>query len=148
MTAPLRRQHLATVAATLRGGALLDADDAKRIADALDQIVQGVAADVAFGFRLKPGQHRTQAQIAARDDLLRQTARTFWPDASATEQARQLSDALARYRDGRWRHDRVAVECPHPVGALTAHLWRLLRHRDRAIGKRQMHRIVTSARLF
>jgi hypothetical protein len=147
MTAPIR-QRLASVAADLREGAL-DAHDVARLADALDEIAQGVAADVAFGLRLKPGQHQSGEQIAARDELARLTARTFWPpDASVTEQARQLCDALKRYRGGRWRRERIAVECPYPSGTLTAHLWHLLQYRDRAIGERQMHRILTSARPF
>jgi hypothetical protein len=145
MTAAVR-QHLRSVAADLREGVLLDADDAVRLANALEKIAQGVAPDIAFDLRLKPGQHRTQDQIAARNDLLRQTARTFWPDAIVTEQARQLCGALKRYRGGRWERERSAVACPHPRGTLAAHLWRLLHHRDRAIGERQMQRILTSAR--
>ena len=137
------RQHLRSVAADLRDGVLLDAVEARRIADALDQIAQGVAADVALGLRLKPGQHRSRDRIAERDDLLRQAARTFWPQVSVTEQARQLSRALDDYRsNGGWYRSRVAVECPHPNQRLQSYLWRVLRLRDHGIGPRQMLRIL------
>jgi hypothetical protein len=146
MTAAVR-QRLRSVAADLRDGVLLDAVEARRIADALDHIAQGIAADVAFGLRLKPGQHHQRDQIAARDDLLREAAGKFW-SASASEQSRQLSGALEKYRGGRWQRDRSAVECPYPPDKLAGYLWRVLRLRDRDIGERQMLRILTDATRF
>jgi hypothetical protein len=142
------RQYLRFVAADLRDGAVLDVDDARRIAEAFDKIAEGQSADIAFGLRLKPGQHRSQEEVYARDDLFRTTARTFWPNANVTEQARQLCRALKHYRNGRWDRDRAAAACPYPSSTLTAHLWRLLRHRDLAIGERQMARILTPATPF
>ena len=147
MTAAVR-QHLKSVAADLRDGVLLDADDARRMADALDKIAQGQSADVALGLKLKPGQHRSQDQIEARDVMLQEAARVFWPDASPTEQARQLSRALKNYRSDRWQRDRSEVECPHRSGTLASYLFRVLRLRDRSIGQRQMERITTSATQF
>jgi hypothetical protein len=142
------RKHLRSVAAALRDGTLPAAEDVKRLADTLDQIAQGVDADLAFGLRLKPGQHQSQEQIAERDRLWREAAARFWAAASPTEQAQQLCRALRSYRRGRWQRDRVAVECPYSNDKLESYLWRSLRLRDRDIGGRQMFRVLTSARQF
>ena len=142
------RQHFRSVAAALRDGTLPAADDVKRLADAFDQIAQGASADIAFGLRLKPGQHQSQDQIAARDELLRTTALRFWPGASVAEQTRQLSRALKNYCGGRWQRDRAADKCPHPDGAPESYLFRVLKLRDLAVGERQMHRILTSAQAY
>ena len=127
MTAAVR-QHLRCVAAILRDGVMLDADDAKRLADAFDKIAGGVAPDVALGLRLKPGQRRTQEQIVARDALLRQIARRYFPGMSPTLQSRQLCTALARYHAGSWQRDRSASDNPHG-DTLKGDLWQVLRHR-------------------
>jgi hypothetical protein len=142
------RQHFSSVAAALRSGVLLDADDARRIANAFDQIAKGEDADKALGLRLKPGQHQSQEQIAARDELWREAAARFWAAASPTEQAAQLCRSLKSYRGRRWQRDRAAVACPYSSDKLENYLWRSLRLRDRDIGERQMHRVLTSARPF
>lgn len=144
MTAPLRRQQLASYAAALRAGGSLDADGAAQLADAFDQIAAGVPADVALGLRLKPGQHQSAAQIAARDQLLRLAALRFWPDVGVTEQARHLALALGRYHAGRWQRERSANENPHRGDTLAGYLWQLLRLRDRCIGERQIARALVS----
>lgn len=83
MSAPFR-QRLVSIAAAVRVGALDQADSA-HIANAFDAIVLGASADDAFGLRLKPGEHRSAAAIAARDRAIRETVQR-WPDVGDLEQ--------------------------------------------------------------
>jgi hypothetical protein len=96
MTVPLRRQYLAAVAAVLRDGTPLDADDAALIADVLNQIAVGVAPDVAFGLRRQRAD--TLAAIKARDCILREAARTM-PGLPLTEAAKRIHIVMLRYRE-------------------------------------------------
>ena len=134
MTAAVR-QHLRCVAAILRDGVMLDADDAKRLADAFDKIADGDAPDVALGLRLKPGRVARKNRSWRGMRCCGRSARRYFPGMSATEQARQLCTALARYHAGSWQRDRSASDNPHG-DTLKGDLWQVLRHRDRVVSAR------------
>jgi hypothetical protein len=65
-----------------------------------------------------------------RNDLLRQAAGHF-AGVSDREASRRIREALSRYREGRWRRDRVEALCPQQhAGKLVASLWALLKTKD------------------
>ena len=71
------------------------------------------------------------AALGQRDRLLIEAAARFYPGCSQRETARLIHIALSRFRDGRWRRDRIEALCPvQHRGKLTATLWRLLKVRD------------------
>jgi hypothetical protein len=134
------RQHLRSVAAHLRDGVLLDADDARRMADALDQIARGVAPDIALGLRRQRADLR--AAIKARDCILRNAAKTM-PGLPLTEAANRIHVAMLRYRESAWRRERLLDQCP----ARHRWEWQALRLRDHVPKPRSIRRVLASARL-
>jgi hypothetical protein len=73
---------------------------------------------------------QTLLLLDERDGYLRQAA-TYFPGCSDRETARRLREALAIYRNGRWRRDRSEALCPpRHAGKLTAVLWMILKVRD------------------
>ena len=87
----------------------------------------------------------TLAALAARDRLLRETARLYFAGLSDNEAAHRLHDALARYAGGGWRRERAAEVCPARYGGrLTAHCWRILKARDATPSARSVRRILAS----
>lgn len=140
MTVALRKiahEKLASVADGLRTDSL-GITDREQLASQLGLIAGGANADRVLGLARGPGQ-RTWPTVQAlhrRDELLREIASRYFAGMTVTEQARALSVALLRYREGPWRRERAAERAPrHPLHAL---LWQTLRSTDRALGERMI----------
>lgn len=85
----------------------------------------------------------TLAMLDERNALLIEASRLF-PGASDREIARQLRIALVRYRDGRWRRDRIETTCPvRHQGKLLQVLWLILKTRDAIPGERTIRRALS-----
>jgi hypothetical protein len=134
------RQRLASVAVALRGGVALDADDSVQLAEALDRIAQGVAADVAFGLRRQRAD--MLAAIKARDYVLRDAAKNLPPSLTLAEAAGQLHRELSRYSASAWRRERLLDQCP----ARHRWEWQALRLRDAVPSTRSIRRVLANAR--
>jgi hypothetical protein len=79
----------------------------------------------------------TIAALAARDEALCTAAATF--HLAPTE----LAAALARYAGTAWPRERDQARCPpRHHGKIEAHLWAALRAVPRAIGEKQIARIL------
>ncbi|MEY9131929.1 hypothetical protein ACVMII_000797 [Bradyrhizobium diazoefficiens] len=82
--------------------------------------------------------------ISERNALIRDAAR-FYPGCTDREVARQLLIALARYRNGRWRRDRVEATCPaQHRGKLVQALWLILKTRDVPVSERTIRRALAA----
>jgi hypothetical protein len=121
--APVQREHLAELAAALRGGA-----DALAVADLLEQLA-------GAGRRCSPFDRQRQ--------LLRDAAARFFPDLPNIEQARQLATAWSRYAGAGWLRERQLDECPvRHRGQLAEALWELQRARPRVLGSDRIRKIL------
>jgi hypothetical protein len=82
---------------------LLDAGDisARRVANALDQILSGTDARLALGLKSRAGQRSafTTERLTRRDMLIRQIAHCHFPRQSVSDQAREITSIAAAY----WR---------------------------------------------
>jgi hypothetical protein len=109
------------------------APDLVRICDALSAGESigpdEVAVLVAHVRQTIPTDPGPRARGKARDDLLRQAARTFFPGQSFRAQAVALHRQLSLYQTTAWRrHERTLDECPaHHIGKITEAFWRSLR---------------------
>jgi hypothetical protein len=108
---------------------LLDAGDAARLTEAL---------------RRRPGQRSWQriATDEARYTRIISIAVTFWPNANASECARQFHLTCSRYHGGHWRRDRVLVECPTDLSPLHQQFWHLLKLHDRVLSEERLRHII------
>ena len=70
--------------------------------------------------------------MAARDDLFR----------SCGLGAAVLARSLATYRSRTWPRARLLADNPHEAGSLRWRLWEVLALADRAVGRRQIERIL------
>jgi hypothetical protein len=87
---------------------------------------------------------QTLLLLDERDQFLRAAA-AYFPGLSHREIARRLHVALSRYRDGRWRRDRVENLCPpQHAGKLTAVLWMILRVKDYVPSEATIRRAIYS----
>jgi hypothetical protein len=137
--------RLAAVAAALGDGKPLDEGIRQWFLDAVQTILVGAqSADVALDLRVAPGQRgrKTIATDEARYARIRYIGVTFWPNANASESARQFHRALSQYHGGRWRRDRLCTECPVGLSPLHQEFWHLLKLHDRVLSEDRLRRIL------
>src|SRR6478736_3078533 len=78
---------------------------------------------------------QTMLLLDERDKLLIEATRFF--RGSDREVAKQLRDALAIYRNGRWRRDGAEMTCPPQYrGKLAQVMWMILKTHDHVPGDR------------
>jgi hypothetical protein len=105
-----------------------------------------VASAAPFDGRGHGRTPAVQLLIDERNTLIREAA-PFYPGCSDREIARRLRSALAIYRAGRWRRDRVEATCPpQHRGKLTQTLWLLLKTMDRIPAERTVTAALALAR--
>ena len=125
-----------------RAGSLLAtlAQDDEQVGIVADWLTMGAKGDL-YAF-LGETEHRRR-DIDARNRLLRDAARSLFPNATRADQARRLQKALGDYRDNAWRTDCIEVTNPHAAGSLVAICWEVLRLRDHCPSLRQLKRVLT-----
>jgi hypothetical protein len=88
-----------------------------------------------------------QLLIDERNALIRDAAR-FYPGCRDREVARQLLIALARFRHGRWRRDRIEATCPaQHRGKLVQVLWLILKTIDATPSDRTVRAALAQSRM-
>jgi hypothetical protein len=104
----------------------------------------GEAARLTEALRRRPGQRswQTIANDEARYAKIETIGKTFWPNTNISECACQFHRALSQYHGGRWRRDRLHVECPSDLRPLHQQLWHLLKLHDRLLSEARLRRIL------
>ncbi len=122
----------------------LAAEDADAVGDGIDRYFRDKCTlDEAMGVRLDPGENHpgTSLAIAKRDAALRAAAMHL--GGTSTENAKKLADMFARYEAGPWQRERTLDLCPRP-GRIEGHFWAALKAYTRAIGQRQIQKILAT----
>ncbi|WP_439373160.1 hypothetical protein [Bradyrhizobium sp. DASA03120] len=89
----------------------------------------------------------TTLAIDERDRWLAQAAALYMPGQSSRAAALRLRVALARYREGAWRRQRVEDQCPGRLrGRIEQFCWLILRSRDHVPSERVIRRALDGAR--
>lgn len=99
----------------------------------------------ALGLRSGDGQRsaHTEANIEARDKLLRESAAEFFPGLLVTQQARGLHLRWTRYEASRWPHERTLDAVPpHRIATLEGRFWAILKKRDTVPAERTIRAIL------
>ncbi|MEZ2144932.1 hypothetical protein AAE026_21970 [Bradyrhizobium sp. DN5] len=139
MTAPVRIDHGFT--ADLRAGRL-NAEALDALAGALDLAIDK-PADAAAALGLERSRQEQSAQIAARNEVLREAGGSLPAVLSLSAKAALIRSAFLNYRAGAWRRDRLLDECPmHHRGTLREFAWRALRLHDGIPEARTIRRIL------
>ena len=99
----------------LSGGDELERWTAACISDYLEHAQHGRTLDASFELNPPPGGTpwwRVES-LEARDNALRALAGKFSGEMDVAAQAGSMARMFRRYRDGRWRHDRLhaATDC-------------------------------------
>ena len=114
MTSPaVQSAHrLRRIAAALAAGQMPAAEDAKWMAQALENYLaaasRGADLEICFGLKPMPGGDPwwTLEAIESRNAAIREMAERFWPDVRPANQADKIHRAALRYAASSWRFDR------------------------------------------
>jgi hypothetical protein len=143
--------RIGRLAAALERGEALAVDDAAVLATSLRAYLDGAVGSLDAALELRPtaaGQRtwRTRAALPERDAILREAAARLFPKLTATEQAKALETALARYAASAWQRERAMAELPpRHKGRLEECLWQTLRAEPRALGRERIRKILVAS---
>lgn len=79
-----------------------------------------------------------------RHTMIRADVGKFYAGTRIDPTAHDFHSDWSRYATSAWCREKHLVDCPHPPGTLRALFWRLLKHKDRVLGVRQIRRILSS----
>ena len=102
----------------------------------------------AIGIIPAPGQRsaQTQAQIAQRDDLVREMAADHYPNLRSHPAACEMHKRWGRYASSSWPRERMQDDVPpHRIGKPEGKLWRIMKLEDRVLSESSIRKILAAS---